>query len=401
MNQQEAIFAVALTEHRYIGYVFVPYIIRLNERGTFYIPDSLVLHQDVKINEERFTNQQIELVNLIDQFSDEKLTRKFSRERSSKEFFQNTDKDYFNKNIAPYIDRKMAACVDLIKNSSTPLFLKLGKYANFYNEDRIEILPDEAETVFHFDLQPEGLSYQLTVEYNNLPVGILNRKPLFVVNDPCHMVLNHKLYRFRNVSARKLAPFIERTRLTIPSNTIDKYMKSFVLNTIKGNTVNANGFDIIMVDAAHKAIIVLETGLDLEPMLTLRFEYGSKQFLAGKKGDVEVELKVEKGGYIFLQACTRLEMGERDAWFSRNFWRKAIGQSAGSEPGTEPVRRPAPLPDHQLAQQEQFVVTGKRVCCGAANGCGAVLSWSTKHRIQNQRSNRLVRSLHVGAVRRF
>jgi len=294
-------FAVAITEHRVLGYLFFPYLIKPNDRGTFYTIQSMVFKQDVLDDGASFTPAQKELVSLIDEFSDEKLTRKFSRLNNSKDFYQNLDKEYFNKQILPYIDKKMAACVALMAANQIRLFLKPEKYSNFYNEDLVEILPEEAETVFHFDLKPGSFSYQLHVEYDEKPVRILNRKPIFLVNDPCYMVLDHKLIRFRNLSAKKLGPFLEREQLSIPLSAVAKYMNSFVLNAIRGNTVEAKGFEIVPVQSEKKALITLEEGLDLEPMLTLKFVYGNKSFIAGRKGDVLVELQERDGNYIFYK----------------------------------------------------------------------------------------------------
>lgn len=292
---------VAIAEHRILGYLFFPYLIKPNDRGTFYTIQSMVFKQDVIEEGSRFTEAQKELVTLIDEFSDEKLTRKFSREKNSKDFYQNLDKEFFIRQIVPFIDKKMLACIGLMAAHGIRLFLKADKYSNFYDEDLVEILPEEAETVFNFDLKPGQFSYKLHVEYNDMPVKILNRRPLFLVNDPCLMVLDHKLYRFRNISSKKLGPFLEREELSIPMSAIDKYMNSFVLNAIRGNTVEATGFDIIPVQSDKQAIITLEEGLDLEPMLTLKFVYGHKSFLAGRKGDVFVELKEDQGNYVFYK----------------------------------------------------------------------------------------------------
>jgi SNF2 family DNA or RNA helicase len=297
----DAEFAVAITEHRVLGYLFFPYLIKPNDRGSFYTIKSMVFKQDVLDEGASFTKAERELVSLIDEFSDEKLTRRFSRLNNSKDFYQNLDKEYFNKQILPYIDKKMAACVELMAANQIRLFLKPDKYSNFYIEDLVEILPEEAETVFHFNLKPDSFSYQLHVEYEEKPVKILNRKPIFLVNDPCFMVLDHKLFRFRNLSAKKLGPFLQKEHLSIPLSAIDKYMNSFVLNAIRGNTVEAKGFEIVPVQSEKTALITLEEGLDLEPMLTLKFIYGKKSFMAGRKGDVLVELQEGNGQYVFYK----------------------------------------------------------------------------------------------------
>jgi SNF2 family DNA or RNA helicase len=306
-------FVITLTEHRFLGQILTPYFIQKNEKGTFYRIISLVLQGDAEKPDCTLTPVQKRLVRLIENYSDENLTRKFSRRQNSKEFFQNIDQDFFKKWVVPYIDRQIVECIEIIRANQLKLFIKPEKYNNLYDDDLVEIMDQPAEPIFHFDLTDQGLTYYLKIIYQGKPLKILFRSPLMLVDTPCRIVINNKLYYFLKVSGKKLLPFLEKEIVTVPLRVTEKYLKSFVINIIRDHNVEANGFQIVSVHSDRKMIISIEKGLDLEPMLVPRFQYGTKRFLTDRKSDVEVELKNENGNYVFHKYQRNLDW-EKELW---------------------------------------------------------------------------------------
>jgi len=292
-------FVITLTEHRILGQILSPYFIQKNEKGTFYRIISPVLQGDAEKPDSNLTPVQKRLVKIIENYSDENLTRKFSRRQNSKEFFLNINQEFFKKWVIPYIDRQIVECIEIIRTNQIKLFVKPEKYNNLYDDDLVEIMDQPAEPIFHFDLSDEGLTYFLKIIYQGKPLKILFRKPVMLVDTPCRIVINNKLYSFSKVSGKKLLPFLEKEFVNVPLRVTDKYLKSFVINIIRDHNVEANGFRIESVNSGSKMIITIEKGLDLEPMLVPRFQYGTKRFLPDRKAEVEVELKNENGSYVF------------------------------------------------------------------------------------------------------
>jgi SNF2 family DNA or RNA helicase len=310
-NNEE--FVVALTEHRIFGQILSPYFIQKNEKGTFYRIVSLVLQGDAEKPESKLTPVQKRLVRLIENYSDENLTRKFSRRQNSKEFFQNINQDFFKKWVVPYIDRQIVECVEIIRANQIKLFIKPEKYNNLYDDDLVEIMEQPAEPVFYFDLTDAGLTYYLKIIYQGKPLKILFRKPLMLVDTPCRIVINNKLYTFLKISGKRLLPFLEKEFVKVPPHMTEKYLKSFVINIIRDHKVEVSGFTIESVHSERKMIITVEKGLDLDPMLVPRFQYGTKRFMPDRKSEVEVELKNVNGNYVFNKYQRDLDW-ERELW---------------------------------------------------------------------------------------
>ena len=306
-------FVIALTEHRILGHILSPYFIQKNEKGTFYRILSPVLQGDADREDSTLTVIQKRLVKTIENYSDETLAKKFSRKKNSKEFFQDINQDLFKKHVVPYIDRQITECVELIRANRIKLFFKQAKYNNLYDDDLIEILEHPAEPVFHFDLSDEGLTYYLKIIYGGNPLKILFRKPVILVDTPCRIIINNKLYTFLKVSGKRLLPFLEKEFVSVPARITEKYLKSFVINIIRDHEVEATGFRIESLHSDRKLIITIERGLDMEPMLVPRFQYETKRFMPDKKGEVEVDLKNENGTYVFKKYKRDLEW-ENSMW---------------------------------------------------------------------------------------
>ena len=111
-----------------------------------------------------------------------------------------------------------------------------------------------------------------------------------------------------------MLPFIEKESVNVPARLTEKYLKSFVTNIIRENNVESSGFDIEEIHSDRKMIITIERGLDLDPILIPRFQYGKRRFLSEKKSEVEVELAYENDRFRF-KIQTRLEMGKMRCGF--------------------------------------------------------------------------------------
>lgn len=294
-------FVIALTEHRMFGHILVPFFIEANQQGTFYTIKAQVLKEDVDRNPEMFSKAEKRLVELIEKYSDESLARKFSRKYGSKEFFHNINAEFFNEHITPYIDKQIVEGLKIIHENHIRLYFKPAKYNNLYDEDLIKIGTELAVPTFHFELNNEGLFYRLSVQYKKQPLKLLHKKPLMVVDTPCRMVMRNELIAFEKLSGKRLSPFFEKEMVKIPLSVVEKYMKSFVYGLIQEHDVVAKGFEIVNVESEKRAIIAIEIGLEYEPMLVLKFQYGSKRFQAGRIGNVEIEFKNQSGNYVFYK----------------------------------------------------------------------------------------------------
>lgn len=289
---------IALTEHRFLGNVFVPYLIRKEEQ--FYSVVSHVKPRDFKTETEyQFKPYEKELVEIIEKYSDERLMKKFSKAGSVKEFYDTLNPGYFQKQVSPFIEKCMFQVASILMLSPVRLLNKVVKYANLYDEDEIVVQPFFARPVFYFERTETGTRYQLKIFQDEKEVQLLGRNIRIVSNNPCIFVLNSKMYVFENLNAKRLIPFMEKETVFIQHSIEEQYYSGFILNAVRDFEVHASGFDVIDAGVEKSAVLSLERNLALQPRLVLYFYYGNEKFHPNSTRKIAVQLQNENNKYIF------------------------------------------------------------------------------------------------------
>jgi SNF2 family DNA or RNA helicase len=305
-HMAETEFIIALTEHRFLGHIFVPYLIQKEEQ--YYTVLSPVKPRDLKnATDYQFKPYEIELVEIIDKYSDDRLRKKFSRTVNVKEFYANLDRVYFQKNITPFIEQCMFKVASILMLSPVRLLNKEVKYANLYDEDEIKVQPLFARPVFYFERTGNETRYHLKIFQENKEIQLLNSNTKVVSNNPCLIVQQGKLYVFEKLNAKKLTPFFEKETVTIPHSMEEKYYGGFILNAVRDFEVHAKGFTILEESAKKQAVLSLERNLQYEPCLILNFMYGNEKFLPNSTRKLSVQFKHENNGYLFRKVKRDLD----------------------------------------------------------------------------------------------
>jgi len=290
-------FIIAITEHRAVGCVLVPLLIQKDKN--YYTVQKTVKLRDYKSGEVSLNDKELELLKLIENYSDEMLVKKFSGKADKINFFQNIDADLFQKHISPYIEKYIYRCLLLLMKGQTRLFNKQAKYANLYDEDEIRINRSFSESIFYFNRDENGTKYKLNISHEGKKVELFRKTIRMICTIPCCFVLQNRLYIFERLSGKRITPFLTKDVVSIPPSVEDKYYQTFILNTIKESEVEANGFEIRSGYPSRKTIIALEQDLSLRPVLSIKFRYDNTLYLAESPASTAVILEKLNGQYLF------------------------------------------------------------------------------------------------------
>jgi SNF2 family DNA or RNA helicase len=290
-------FIIALTEHRFLGTIFQPFLIQKKER--FYTVVRMVKPRDLEDNDYAWKPYEKELVKLIDKYSDDVLVKKFSRAGNVSEFFSTLKTSTSQKQLTPYIEKCMMKICSILMLSPVKLYKKEAKYSNLYDEDIIDVHPIFARPEFHFERTENQTRYQLKIFLEKTQILLSERSCKIVTNDPCLMLYRNKLLAFEKLNAKKLMPFFEKEYVAVPNTIEDKYYEGFVLNTIRDFDVKATGFEVIYSDVAQKAVLSLEMNLQYQPCLALNFEYGDEKFLPSSQRQMSVSVQKKNASFVF------------------------------------------------------------------------------------------------------
>lgn len=330
-------FIIALTEHRAVGTILTGFMI---EKSTsYYTVTKQVKLRDVKSGEVVLSESELALLKLIENYSDEMLVKKFSRDKDMSSFFQKLDSELFTKHISPYIEKHIYRCILLMMNGTTRLFSKQVKYANLYDEDEIAINRTFSESVFYFNRDQTGTKYKLNISHDGKKIDLLHKTIRMICTVPCCFVLRNRLYVFRQLSGKRITPFLTKDSVSIPLSVEEKYYQSFVLNTIKESEVVASGFEIEIISPSPQLVISLEQDLTLSPAIVVKFRYNNIYYLPDSPSNTLVSFEKRNNQYFFKKSFRNNRWEQEQLAFLKGlglkfrsgFWNTEFNQKQSDE----------------------------------------------------------------------
>ena len=298
-------FALTLTTHRILGPLLNPVIISVSPNREYYtISDRLSL-ANLQQYEQHLLPEEVGLVKIIEEYSDTQLLKIFSRKKiSAQDFLASVNETVYERQIRPYIERRLLRCVELISGTEIPVFHK-KQLNNIYETDRIWLQEDTANVVFNFNRNPEGIQYFLTISYNDETISLTGKNGFVLTNDPCRLMLENRIFQFDDIDGKKLLPFFKKKCISIRPETGKKFLETFAKPVIRKYNVNAVGFTITDIHQQPQPVLSLESNLSGIPVFMLRFRYDEKtEYPAGKKSELQVTL-TETGNFIEFRRMNR------------------------------------------------------------------------------------------------
>jgi superfamily II DNA or RNA helicase len=302
LNTTREKLIVVFTERFRLGMTAIPYIAyKADNEPMLKLVEQMTIARS-KNSPFKLSDVQLQIIKTLEEISDQRLFKKYSREATLNDFFKKLNNDLLEKRIRPDIEKRICQCIELLSiDDSTDVYFKDANYSQIYPGDKLQIPLLPSEAAFYFDLTDQYLDYTLKVRENGNDFGLLGRQLVFITHDPCSFILNQKLYRFTDIDSKKLKPFLEKNAIRVPKQSIALYMEKFVLNCIREYHVVANGFDIIDISGSAAPILNIEQDLSQQPVLALYFVYDNKRYMAGTNSNVYAELSEKNGQYTILK----------------------------------------------------------------------------------------------------
>jgi superfamily II DNA or RNA helicase len=250
------------------------------------------------------TPEETSIVRISERYSDEKLAARFCPDKRVSEFQNLIRKEEVKQKVISYIETALSEVLERLKESNIPLYQKREKYSNLYEEDLISLCYQDTGAVFNFNRLEDETRYFLTLRNGNEHISLLHRSIEILVNEPCRIYYQNKIYYFDHISASKLVPFHDKEFISIPKKMEDRYFESFILQAIKSQEVNFSGFEIKEALPTREAILSLEKDLTDMPLFVLYFTYNGVR-LNLKEGERRAVILHKIGDQYVFEAFSR------------------------------------------------------------------------------------------------
>lgn len=242
------------------------------------------------------TNEQA-IVRLGESCSNKNLARAYSKEENEDDFLRKVTESTIETYIRPFIEKKQGKLIELIRTTSTPLFLRESiRVRDFRGYQVIEVLREPSAMVFHFR-NKEVFTYHAEVQNRDSTVNLFEQFFAPLVSNPAVAVIGNRLHHFVDVDVKKLKPFFKKKYIEVPRRSVPEYIRGFVVQCVKNYTVKSKGILLFEQEYHPVAVLTLERDFDSRQVLTLHFHYGKFRFAMDKPYKKEVEVWEEKGEF--------------------------------------------------------------------------------------------------------
>jgi SNF2 family DNA or RNA helicase len=295
-------FVITLSEHRIFGQIFSPYLIKKEKQQGYYsIHERVAIHNLDKYSE-LLLPEEVQLVRYIEEYSEPNIVKVFSKKKvNSREFFAKINKEQLDEQIRPFIEKRMAKCIDILLTTPVPVYVKVLQN-NLYEDDRVTELIDEGSTVFNFIRSSDSFRYFLSIEHNNKQLKLTGTNGIIFLDNPACILINNSLFVFRDIDGKKLIPFLNKEFINVPHTAEKKFFETFVRNTIKKYKVNAQGFSIKDIESKPEAVISVERDLTGRFYLVLKFIYSENGiYYANRKTEQKVTCEFNGNDVCFTR----------------------------------------------------------------------------------------------------
>jgi len=279
----------------------LPYLAEDGPEGKYLSISQRLRVHDLAEGNFRFSALQTQLIKLTEKYADENLAKKFNKKGTLNDFYKNVKAEDFNKKIVPFVEDIMARCLDILKTAGIPVYFKRAKYNNLYEDDLIELCYEDTGAVFNFHRLEDETRYFLTIRNGAEQLSLLHRSIILLVNEPCRILYQNKLYFFDDISGSKLQPFFDKEYISIPGTVEEKYYGTFILNAIKNQEVNYSGFEIIDTPVHKEAILSVATDIAGFPVFIPVFKYNDQIVKMDDDGKKVAVFEVKNGNYVFYR----------------------------------------------------------------------------------------------------
>lgn len=306
-------FIMALTRHRFLGELLLPYIVE--EQPAVLLVKGVVAPGTADEQGLSLTPRQREMVRLAAKCTPVQLARKFSRETTAADFFVPANDEIIRKSILPWVGKQMYRIALLLMDGHTPLYGKDPQYSRIYKEDRLEVPGGFCRPQFHFRRTTEGTAYRLRIFSGSGEIPLTGRDFRVISQAPCVMACHQRLLIFEKLEALKIKPFTTREVIHIPPPLEQKYYTSFIAPLLRDYEVLADGFSVSETHVVPRPLLSLEHDLASAPAILLKFRYGEELFPAVMKTRRAVTLESLHGEYRFLRLTRNAEVEQKPSDF--------------------------------------------------------------------------------------
>jgi len=304
-------FIVVISSHRKLGVLLLPYLIERKTKQTYFqLIESLTI-RNYNNYEFQYTEEQLKIIKHASEYSEQNIYKLYCKNKNLKEFYDTLDERLLQEFIRPFIEKRIAKCINILKQSNIKIYKKERKYQVIHDEEEVFIEKETVQPLFNFIKTSIDFKYYLSLQTTKKELKLFNNTFEVLSNYPSIILINNIIYCINEIDSKKLLPFFKKDHISVPKTSEKSYINTFVKNSIIKYPYKTVGFQVEENYPDGKAILQLDSGLSGEPVFLLFFEYNNVKFRSDDSSNASVEI-IEKEEYFYLTKINRSFQWEKE-----------------------------------------------------------------------------------------
>lgn len=275
-DKKNKLFAIVLNRHRIWGLMLSPYIITEDEERNFYRLTECLTPFPGSDTLQTLTDEDREIVRIINEYTDRELFKLFSKDKNVKEFLEKADQEKVEKFIRPYIERRMNKVLTIARGENIPVFYRKLQIATLHPDDMLRLMPENAMPVFRFIRNDDETRYKLSLESGGKKIDLLACPTEILCMSPCIIRQDQNIFFVSEIDGFKIKPFLVKDSIVVTKKNELQYFRTFVLNAVNNFKVEGSGFGIKNILPSKEALIDIGEGIK-GPSMVLCYNYEGKK----------------------------------------------------------------------------------------------------------------------------
>ncbi|MFY0674241.1 MAG: DEAD/DEAH box helicase [Bacteroidia bacterium] len=249
------------------------YIFQLNENGTLTLQHQRVTPQSLIDFPEFYTSLNQDILEIIEEFSLNALTKRFSKRPIKPQDFikKFCTQENLEKYIQPYLQIRLSKIFNLLKGQN--LYIR-NRDNPAEHELLIEFKP--AQATFKFRRKTNGTQYFLEVFHNGTYMNICELNCELFAHDGAWIKVGQRVYHFENdIDGKRLVPFFDKYVVNVPKASEKTYFEKFVKLTAEKFPTVIQGVNVSNSSISPSFLLLVSSGTPNR--LTLKVKYKKEQ----------------------------------------------------------------------------------------------------------------------------
>lgn len=279
-----------------------PYVVQIMKNGMFAYNHIRITSNSIRHYTTNFTGAEFMVLSILDECKTDSLARIVGHNRFRITDFENEvrqDKNLLDR-VIKHLRKKTDLAISILADNQIPIYFK-GDQEDIINEKPIIPLVEKLKVNFIFQYIDGSLHYTINTELGGDKIKLTNENTLILNYDPCWLIVEDKFIEVDdNVDGKKIQPFLTKSKVIVEQSQVDNYLKKFVRQIISAYPFKLEGIDYKYFEANPTPVLRIETSLQNDIVLMLRFRYDNVEFEYASELQSHVALHKNNDGFSFF-----------------------------------------------------------------------------------------------------